>query len=207
MIVQLCGTLVEIHPPCVVLSVHGIGYELECPVPLFSHLPPQDSALTLHTHLVVKEDAHTLYGFMERVERNLFRELLKASGVGPKLALNILSHVTLNELMQCIQIKDTAVLKRIKGIGGKMADKLIVDLHGRIDSWSLGPLASMQEGDTPPHHSPVYQDTMAALIQLGYRPQQAQYAARQACEQAPDGEVATTLRLALKSIQTSKQPG
>jgi holliday junction DNA helicase RuvA len=206
-IAQLCGTLVDIRPPILVLLVHGVGYEIECPLPLFSKLPDDQSALTLYTHLVVKEDAHALFGFQACIERDLFRELIKASGVGPKLALNILSHVTLNELFQCIHTKDTAVLKRIKGIGAKMAEKLIVDLHGRIDSWSLTSQDYRHTGPTPTTRHLAFDDTVAALIQLGYRPQQATHAARKACEQAPDASADMTIRFALKQIQTNQQAG
>ena len=176
MIGRLRGVLVYKQPPYLMLDVNGVGYELEAPMSTFYDLPEQGRQVTLSTHLVVRDDAHILYGFGSESERGLFRALLKVSGVGAKMALAILSGMSADEFARCVQSDDSAALVRLPGIGKKTAERLIVEMRDRIDS--LGGIAT---GVAPPAArggAPVLADTpvseaVGALIALGYKPNEA----------------------------------
>ena len=135
MIGRLTGTLLAKQPPALLLDVAGVGYELEAPMTTFYTLPAVGETVTLHTHLVVREDAHLLFGFASEDERRLFRALIKVSGVGARLALTILSGVSADEFVRCVQDSDTATLVRLPGIGKKTAERLIVEMRDRLDDW------------------------------------------------------------------------
>src|SRR5690606_27720965 len=139
MIGRLRGTLAEKQPPFLLLDVNGVGYELEVPMTTLYRLPPVGEALTLHTHLVVREDAQLLYGFAEKRERELFRELIRLNGVGPKLALALMSGLEVDELVRCVQAQDTAALTKIPGVGKKTAERLLVELKDRFKAWEAMP--------------------------------------------------------------------
>ncbi|RFF28200.1 MULTISPECIES: Holliday junction branch migration protein RuvA [unclassified Wenzhouxiangella] len=132
MIVRLSGTLVSRQPPALVIDVGGIGYEVEAPLNVFDRLPGDGEPVTILTHLVVKEDAHTLYGFLAEADRKLFRELLKVSGIGPRLALAILSGVSGDDFALMVESGDSQALTRLPGIGKKTAERLILEMRGRI---------------------------------------------------------------------------
>jgi Holliday junction DNA helicase RuvA len=132
MIVRLSGTLVTRQPPALVVDVHGVGYEVEAPLNVFDRLPADGEPLTILTHLVVKEDAQTLYGFLSEADRKLFRELLKVSGIGPRLALAILSGVSGDDFALMVEAGDSQALTRLPGIGKKTAERLILEMRGRI---------------------------------------------------------------------------
>ena len=132
MIGRLRGTLAEKQPPHLILDVNGIGYELEVPMTTLYRLPTVGEPVTLHTHLVVREDAHLLYGFAEKRDRELFRELIRLNGVGPKLALALMSGLEVDELVRCVQAQDTSVLVKIPGVGKKTAERLLVELKDRF---------------------------------------------------------------------------
>ena len=117
MIGRLRGTLAEKQPPHLILDVNGVGYEVEVPMTTLYRLPSVGEPVTLHTHLVVREDAHLLYGFAEKRERELFRELIRLNGVGPKLALALMSGLEVDELVRCVQAQDTSTLVKIPGVG------------------------------------------------------------------------------------------
>ena len=129
MIGRLHGEIVYKHPPRLMLDVGGVGYEIEAPMSTFYALPETGAKVTLLTHLAVREDAHVLYGFAREAERELFRALLKISGVGAKMALAILSGMTADEFARCVQSADTAALTRLPGIGKKTAERLIVEMR------------------------------------------------------------------------------
>lgn len=132
MIVRLSGTLVSRQPPALVIDVGGVGYEVEAPLNVFDRLPDDGEQVTILTHLVVKEDAHTLYGFLAEADRKLFRELLKVSGIGPRLALAILSGVSGDDFALMVESGDSQALTRLPGIGKKTAERLILEMRGRI---------------------------------------------------------------------------
>ncbi len=137
MIGRLRGTLAEKQPPHLILDVNGVGYEVEVPMTTLYRLPSVGEPVTLHTHLVVREDAHLLYGFAEKRERELFRELIRLNGVGPKLALALMSGLEVDELVRCVQAQDTSTLVKIPGVGKKTAERLLVELKDRFKASSL----------------------------------------------------------------------
>ncbi len=133
MIGRLQGLLVYKQPPELMIDVNGIGYEIEAPMSTFYQLPECGSQVTLHIHMIVREDAQTLYGFHELADRSLFRTLLKVNGVGAKMALTILSGMAASGFRHCIQLGDTDALVRLPGVGKKTAERLVVELRDRLD--------------------------------------------------------------------------
>jgi Holliday junction DNA helicase RuvA len=170
MIGRLRGELVYKHPPQLMIEVNGVGYELEAPMSTFYDLPVVGEAVTLFTHLSVREDAHVLYGFGHESERALFRSLLKVSGVGAKMALAILSGMNAEEFTRCVQSDDTGALTRLPGIGKKTAERLIVEMRDRLDKLE-GPAGVVPVTGRPAAavDDPV-SDAVGALIALGYKP-------------------------------------
>jgi Holliday junction DNA helicase RuvA len=138
MIVRLSGTLVSRQPPSLVVDVHGVGYEVEAPLNVFDRLPADGEELSILTHMVVKEDAHTLYGFLSEADRKLFRELLKVSGIGPRLALAILSGVSGDDFALMVEAGDSQALTRLPGIGKKTAERLILEMRGKVSDLGDG---------------------------------------------------------------------
>lgn len=175
MIGRLRGNLAEKQPPHLLLDVNGVGYELEVPMTTLYRLPSVGELVTLHTHLVVREDAHLLYGFFEKRERELFRELIRLNGVGPKLALALMSGLEVDELVRCVQAQDTAALVKVPGVGKKTAERLLVELKDRFKAWesipSIAPL--VVEPQSALAVSSAENDAVSALISLGYKPQEA----------------------------------
>ncbi|CDF82749.1 Holliday junction branch migration protein RuvA [Pseudomonas sp. QL9] len=175
MIGRLRGTLAEKQPPHLILDVNGVGYELEVPMTTLYRLPSLGEPVTLHTHLVVREDAHLLYGFAEKRERELFRELIRLNGVGPKLALALMSGLEVDELVRCVQAQDTSTLVKIPGVGKKTAERLLVELKDRFKAWenipSIAPLVT--EPKLVAAVSSAEADAVSALIALGFKPQEA----------------------------------
>ena len=168
MIGALAGLLVHKSPPALMLEVGGVGYELEAPMSTFYGLPPVGQPVRLLTHQVVREDAQLLYGFSTTEERQLFRSLLKVSGVGPRIALAILSGSTAEAFAACVQADDVASLTRIPGVGRKIAERLIVEMRDRL-------AAVAADGRTAMAASPVgvAAEAFSALVALGYRPAEA----------------------------------
>lgn len=178
MIGRLQGILIEKRPPALLVDVQGVGYELEAPLSTFYHLPALGQPVLLWTHLVVREDAHLLYGFAGHEERGMFRTLLKVNGVGPKMALGLLSGIEPDSLVRCIELGDVGTLTKIPGVGKKTAERLIVELRDRIKE--LSPTANIRNnGDSrislPLEASPV-EEAESALVALGYKPADAQKA-------------------------------
>jgi len=165
---SLAGLLAHKSPPALLLEVAGVGYELEAPMSTFYGLPPVGQPVRLLTHLVVREDAHVLYGFGTAAERQLFRSLLKVSGVGPRIALAILSGSTAEAFAACVQAGDAAALTRIPGVGRKIAERLIVEMRDRLAAASADSSAAMVA-------APVGAEAEAysALFALGYKPAEA----------------------------------
>ena len=175
MIGRLRGTLVEKQLPQLLLDVNGVGYELEVPMTTVYRLPALGEPVTLHTHLVVREDAQLLYGFAEKRERELFRELIRLNGVGPKLALALMSGLEVDELVRCVQAQDTSALVKVPGVGKKTAERLLVELKDRFKAWETQPglVGLAVEPGARPAVSSAENDAVSALISLGYKPQEA----------------------------------
>lgn len=175
MIGRLRGTLAEKQPPHLLVDVGGVGYELEVPMTTLYRLPSVGEPLTLHTHLVVREDAQLLYGFAEKRERELFRELIRLNGVGPKLALALMSGLEVDELVRCVQAGDTKALTRVPGVGKKTAERLLVELKDRFQAWEALP-GSAPLVVEPARALPVASaeaDAVSALVALGFKPAEA----------------------------------
>lgn len=170
MIGRLRGVILEKRPPWLLLDVHGVGYEIEAPMTTFYRLPAVGAEVSLHAHLVVREDAHLLYGFMEARERALFRALIKVSGVGARLALAILSGMEADSFARCVQDGDVAALTRLPGIGKKTAERLVVEMRDRLADWGGGAVlpASDRPGGSGAPATPV-DDAVSALMALGYK--------------------------------------
>jgi Holliday junction DNA helicase RuvA len=168
----LRGRLVAKHPPALVLDVNGVGYEIEAPMSTFYNLPGVGTEVQLHTHLVVREDAHVLFGFGTDRERALFRELIKVSGVGPRIALGILSGASVDEFHRCVEAQDAASLTRIPGIGRKTAERLIVEMRDRLKALATGQAFEVKgPSGSPAGLVPSPQaEAFSALVALGYKP-------------------------------------
>lgn len=185
MIGRVRGILIEKRAPWLVIELaNGLGYEIEAPMNTFYRLPELGQAVTLYTHLTVREDAHLLYGFSELRERALFRTLIKVNGVGPKLALTILSSFEPQAFVFCVTHGDTSGLTRVPGIGKKTAERLIVEMRDRLaDPFALDqggePLLSPANSAPVPTMSSAVQEAMSALVSLGYKPQEASKAMSQ----------------------------
>lgn len=164
MIGYLKGTLVHKRPPRLTLDVGGVGYELEAPMSTFYDLPEIGSGLTLVTHLLVREDAHVLYAFSNEAERELFRSLLKVSGIGARIALGILSGMTVEGFYQCVREKDLLSLTKIPGVGRKTAERLLVEMADRLPQMSGAALHAAESEQSPEG------DAQGALLALGYKP-------------------------------------
>ena len=175
MIGRLKGTLVEKQPPHLLVDVNGVGYELEVPMTTLYRLPSLGEPVTLHAHLVVREDAHLLYGFAEKRERELFRELIRLNGVGPKLALALMSGLEVDELVRCVQAGDTSTLVKVPGVGKKTAERLLVELKDRFKAWETVPSIAtlVVEPRAGVAVSSAESDAVSALISLGFKPQEA----------------------------------
>ena len=171
MIGYLSGRLMQKQPPFLLLDVGGVGYELEAPMTTFYDLPEDDQPVSLFVHLVVREDAQLLFGFSDQPQRELFRRLLRINGVGPRVALAILSTLSTSQFITCIHQEDVSALIRVPGIGRKTAQRMILDLRDRIDS--LGVV-----DDTAAGNASSVQDAIGALLALGYKTADANRALR-----------------------------
>ncbi|HET7922421.1 MAG TPA: Holliday junction branch migration protein RuvA [Gammaproteobacteria bacterium] len=165
MIGFLRGKLLRKQPPLLVIDVQGVGYEVEAPMSTFYDLPDAGAEIVLHTHLVVREDAHILFGFASEAERRLFRALIRVNGVGPRLALTILSGISAEAFARCVRDNDSAALTRLPGIGKKTAERLVVEMRDRLEQLQ-GEAAGGAAG------SPR-EEALAALVALGYKPPEA----------------------------------
>ena len=170
MIGLLRGKILGKQPPRVLLEVQGVGYEVDAPMTTFYDLPDVGAEVILYTHLAVREDAHTLYGFTTLTDRDLFRSLLKVNGVGARLALGILSGMNARTFIACVQGGDAAALVKLPGIGKKTAERLIIELRDRLDA--LAP-ATARSGTPVVAASSPEDEAVSALVGLGYKAQEA----------------------------------
>jgi len=171
MIGRLKGTLLEKQPPHLLIDVQGVGYEVEAPMTTFYNLPEINQEVRLFTHMIVREDAQLLFGFYSEEERHMFRTLIKVNGVGPKMAVTILSSIEAQEFANSIHEGDTARLVKLPGIGKKTAERLIVEMRDKLDNWEIKLIAS--ESAKIPSASSIENDATSALVSLGYKPQEA----------------------------------
>lgn len=197
MIARLSGNLIEKKPPVLVVDVAGVGYELEAPMTTFVNLPKLGAQVNLFTHLVVREKAQLLYGFIDQESRNLFRALICSSGVGPKLALTILSGMTASEFHQCIEMQDAMTLVRLPGIGRKTAERLLVEMRDRLPEQSM-PIETAGSGDKAATPAVIKTEAENALRALGYVPAQARRAVNAVW--VADMTLEQTIMAALKSM-------
>lgn len=198
MIGRLRGELVVKHPPQLMLDVQGVGYELEAPMSTFYQLPPLGQQVSLFTHLAIREDAHVLYGFAREAERALFRSLLKVSGVGAKMALAILSGMSVDEFIRCVQESDSASLVRLPGIGKRTAERLIVEMRDRLDP-GVGFSGASAPASLPGATAAApAADAVEALMALGYKPLEAGRMVR--AVQTEDLSSEEIIRAALKGV-------
>ena len=193
MIGRISGTLLEKNPPQVLLDAHGVGYEIDVPMSTFYNLPDLGGKVMLFTHLVVREDAHLLFGFATDAERKVFRQLLKVSGVGARTALAVLSGMSVGDLAQAITLQDVGRLTKVPGIGKKTAERLLLELKGKLGA----ELASQVDVNRLP---PAGSDVLNALIALGYNEKEALSATKSL---PADISVADGIRQALRVL--SKQ--
>jgi holliday junction DNA helicase RuvA len=198
MIGFLKGRLAMKQPPTLMLDVNGVGYELEAPMSTFYGLPAMGEPVALFTHLVVREDAHILFGFGTDAERRLFRGLLKVSGVGPKIALGVLSGASTEDFLRIVEAEDVAMLTRIPGIGRKTAERIIIEMRDSVQKLAMPSLAgaSLGPGMAQPPQSPQ-SEAFSALIALGYKPPEVTRLLKSADE--PGLSTTEIIRRALKS--------
>ncbi len=173
MIGRLRGILLDKRPPQLLLEVAGVGYEVEAPMSTFYQLPGTGAEITLHTHLVVREDAHLLFGFASERERALFRNLIKVNGVGAKMALAILSGMSADTFARCVQEGDSAALTRLPGIGKKTAERLIVEMRDRLADWQAEGVLPVVLAVPTSEVRDELKDAISALVALGYKPPEA----------------------------------
>jgi Holliday junction DNA helicase RuvA len=189
---KVTGKLVSKNPPQVMVDVGGVGYELDVPMSTFYNLPATGEAVSLVTHLAVREDAHTLYGFATLEERSAFRQLIRISGVGARTALSVLSGLSVAELAQSVVMQDAARLTKVPGIGKKTAERLLLELKGK--------LAEPLPGAGEARASGTPADVLNALLALGYSEKEALLAVKAL---PPGVAVAEGIRAALKSLAKS----
>jgi len=190
MIGRLSGTLLEKNPPQVLLDVQGVGYEVDVPMSTFYNLPALNEKVVLHTQLIVREDAHLLFGFLTQEERVAFRQLLKISGVGPKLALSVLSGLSLGDLAHAVANKEAGRLTKIPGVGKKTAERLLLELQGKF-------APSSAAGGSGAIMASAGNDIINALLALGYSEKEADWAEKQLPK---DANVSDGIRQALKLL-------
>ena len=192
MIGRLKGILAHKQPPWLVVDVHGVGYELEAPMSTFYDLPAVGGEVSLFTHYAQKEDSVSLYGFLQESERRLFRDVQKVSGIGARIALAVLSGVSVGEFARLVQTGDVAALTRIPGIGKKTAERMVVELRDRAADFAGGMPTAVGGVATDP-----LSESIVALQQLGYKPVEAQRMAKQAYAEGDTAEA--VIRKALQS--------
>ena len=194
MIGRLTGVLIEKRPPQVLLDVHGIGYEIDVPMSTYYDLPANGVEVTLYTHLSIREDMHLLFGFATESERQVFRQLIKVSGIGARTALALLSGLSVRDLYQAVSIQDSARLIKIPGIGKKTAERLLLELRDKLDSEVIGT-------DTIPSSSRNGNDMLNALLSLGYNDREANWAVNQI---APELSLTDGIRQALQLLSKER---
>ncbi len=194
MIGRLTGLILEKQPPLVLVDVQGVGYEINVPMSTFYNLPAVGVKVTLHTYLVVREDVHLLFGFATEAERQVFRQLVKISGVGARTALAILSGLSVSDLHQAVAAQDSRQIIKIPGIGKKTAERLLLELRDKLSTTMVGIDSSIPS-------SKVSGDVLNALLSLGYNDREASWAIKQL---PSDVTVSEGIRQALKLLSKER---
>ena len=179
MIAHLRGRILEKHPSHVILEAAGVGYEVTISVPSFSGLPAEGAEVSLYIHTHVREDTLALYGFLRREEKQLFERLIGVSGIGPKLAITVLSGIAADALVTALRGNDLAALTRIPGVGKKTAERMVLELRDKLDGLAAAP--------APPPATRMEEDVVSALVNLGYQRASAEQAVKRALEKAGIG--------------------
>ncbi|MDP2346870.1 MAG: Holliday junction branch migration protein RuvA [Gammaproteobacteria bacterium] len=206
MIGRIRGILIDKQAPDILIDVHGVCYEVQAPMSTVYQLPPLGQNVELHTHFVVREDAHLLYAFFSLEERHMFRSLIKVSGVGPKMALAILSGMAVDEFVRTVRTNDLASLTRMPGVGRKTAERLVVEMKDKLAEWGV---TEMHAAPTNPKSGgssdrQMTQEAETALVALGYKPQEASRIIAQVLKSSGDLTRSEDLiRLALRSVAQS----
>lgn len=202
MIGRLRGILLEKQPPYLLLDVQGVGYELQAPMTTFYRLPGLGLEVTLHTHLSITENLHQLFGFAEQRDRSLFRTLIKVNGVGPKLAIAILSGMESDDIARCVRDNNIKALTKVPGIGQKTAERLVIELRDRLKNWDLpqGDMLAHSEIQSIASDNDVQAEAESALVALGYKPVDATKMVALAAKQKPEARSEELIRIALRSL-------
>lgn len=202
MIGRLRGNLLEKQPPYLLLDVNGVGYELQAPMTTFYRLPAMGGEVVLHTHLSITENLHQLFGFIDQRDRSLFRTLIKVNGVGPKLAIAILSGMESDDIARCVRDNNIKALTKVPGIGAKTAERLVIELRDRLKNWDMpqNDLLAHSEIQQIASDNEVYAEAESALIALGYKPVEAAKMVSSASKQKPEAKSEELIRLALRSM-------
>ena len=204
MIGRLNGVLVEKQPPEILLEVSGVGYEVQMPMTCFYDLPKVGDNAIVYTHFVVREDAQLLFGFNNKTERALFRELLKANGVGPKLGLAILSGMSAQQFVSCVNNEDATALVKLPGVGKKTAERLVLEMKDRLKNWCndlftpFSDSAVIEPASDATIANNAADDAVSALVALGYKLPQAQKAVKSVSK--PDMSTEVLIKESLKSM-------
>jgi len=199
MIGRLRGEIVEKQAPDLLIDVNGVGYEVQAPLSSFIAIGKIGDPVVLYTHLAVREDAHQLYGFSDKAQRTMFRTLIKVSGVGPKLALGILSSMDADTFARCIQQQEVTALTKLPGVGKKTAERLIVEMQDRLKEWQTpAPLWAAVDQAEEASHNDKLAEAESALVALGYKPQEATKMLAKVADNVESSE--EMIRLALKSM-------
>lgn len=202
MIGRLRGNILEKQPPLVLIEAHGVGYEVHMPMTCFYELPELNHEAVIFTHFVVREDAQLLFGFNNKQERALFRELIKTNGVGPKLALAILSGMSAQQFVTAVEKEEVAALIKLPGVGKKTAERLVVEMKDRFkglhgDLFSGESAFTLTAPNTEPEGNDAEAEAVAALVALGYKPQEASRMISKVGK--PDADCETLIREALRA--------
>lgn len=204
MLGRIRGILVEKLPPDVLIEAGGVGYEIQLPMTSFYQLPEIGEEAIVYTHFVVREDAQLLFGFADKSERKLFRELIKVNGVGPKLALTILSGMSASQFIQCVSNDDVSGLVKLPGVGKKTAERLLVEMRDRLKGFNEQPSVSVPTGSENQGENPLVvandarEEALSAMLALGYKAPQASKTLDGVYEEGMSSE--TLIREALRSL-------
>ena len=199
MIGQIEGTIIEKNPPEILVEVAGITYEILVPMSTLYQLPESGEVVRLHTHFSVREDAQTLYGFYDAETKKMFRSLVRVNGVGPKMALGILSGMSVEDFVQTVRNNDSEAMIRMPGIGKKTAERLMIEMRDKMIEW--GSDNNVGSDLSPQPRSSFTKDAEVAMINLGYKPQQASRAIAQVLKVHPEiNDSEELIRFSLKSM-------
>lgn len=202
MIGRIVGRLIEKQPPYLLVDVQGVGYEIQAPMTSIYQLPETGQPVTLYTHLAVSETAHQLFGFARKQDRELFRTLIKVSGVGPKMALAILSGMEAAAIARCVAEDNVSALTKVPGVGKKTAERLVIELRDKLGGFADGgsALVALEKASGAPAEPDARDDAEAALVSLGYKPTDASKAIAQVHKSQPSASSQELIRLALKAM-------